>query len=164
MLLEEMTSAVRQHISLEPPDESWVMLRRQGLRQMNVLLQEGKLRPLDALVLMVLASRHSMQTGDVRMTLQDLRQELRVGSIAPTSYSLRRLRALGLVARVGGVAGRGFYVINPTISTAGGPCARRYHARLFKAAIEQAVPVRPATASAIRNRHALPSQLEPAAA
>lgn len=139
------------------------MLRRQGLRRLNALLKEGKLRPLDFLVLMVMAANQSMQTCDVRLTLADLCNELRVGSVSPTSHSLRRLRAAGFVARVGGVAGRGYYVISPLISTAGGPRARRYHASLFKAAMQQAAPVRPATPGAVAAGHALASQLAPAA-
>jgi len=143
-------------------DDKWIQLRRQGLLQMQALVQEGQLRQSDVVVLMTMALHQNMQTGDVRITLVELCKQLH-GGVGPMSHCLRRLRAAGLLARVGGLTGVGYYVVSPSVATCGGPRERRNHARLFDAALRQAVPVKPATASAIKARHALPSQLAPAA-
>ena len=143
-------------------DDKWIQFRRQGLWRMQALVQEGQLRQSDVVVLMTMALHQNMQTGDVRITLAELCKQLR-GGVGPMSHCLRRLRAAGLLARVGGLTGNGYYVVSPLVSSCGGPRERRNHERLFKAALEQQVPVRPATPAAVAARHALPSQLAPAA-
>jgi hypothetical protein len=130
---------------------------------LSALIEEGQLVPRDALVLLLLASQQAMRSGLVHVTLADLRRQLCVASVGPVSHSMRRLRALGLVARVGGERGRGCYVVSPLISTRGGYWERKHHARLFKAALKQQAPIRPATPGDVAARHALPSQLAPAA-
>ena len=159
-----LASALQKDCLLDPADNSWIALRRQGLLRLSALLREGLLRPSDALVLMVLATHQRMRTAQVRLTLEDLRQLLQVGSVGPVSHSMRRLRALGLVARVGGERGRGYYVVSPAFSSCGNLRERQHHERLFKAALKQQAPIRPATPGDVASRHALPSQLEPAAA
>jgi hypothetical protein len=153
-LLEQLAVTRRQGHSLDPPDESWVALRRQGLLRISVLVEEGQLLARDALVLMVLASHQRMSTGDVRLSLRDLARQLRLTSVGPVSHSVRRLRAAGFVALA-----KGRYVISPEISSCGGPRERRNHERLFAAALKQQAPIRPATPGDVAARHALPCQL-----
>ena len=148
-----------------PQEEGWIALRRQSIFLVQALVREGKLRQTDVVVLLALALNQDMRTGVVKITIAELCRQLRVGSSTPTAHSLRRLRSAGFVARVGGFAGSGFYVLSPEVATCGGPRERANHAKIFRAALRQAVPVKPATASAIRARHAMSSQLaQPAAA
>jgi hypothetical protein len=163
MLLEELAAPLPRNGPVDPLGNCWVAIRRQGLLHVAALVEEGQLAARDALVLMVLASHQKMKTGDVHLSLEKLRQLLQAGSVGPLSHSVRRLRALGLVARVGGERGRGYYVVNPLISSRGNLRERKHHERLFAAALKQQAPIRPATPGDVAARHALPSQLAPAA-
>jgi DNA-binding transcriptional ArsR family regulator len=145
-------------------DERFVLLKSGAMALLSEHVAAGRLMPGDVQVALTVANAIRVPDGTVVLSVRSLAAAVGTKSLARVSYSLRRLRACGLVVAVDKIRSWSTrWTVSPLLATVGGEGCRRRHQRLFAAALRQQEAPLPLPASAIKWRHAKPCQLAPAA-
>lgn len=118
------------------PREGYIRIQRETLRTVSLAALDGRLRPGDVPLLLLLAAGADWECGRVRTTIREAASVLKA---SPTRVmaSIHRLERLGLVRRPGKRRGRyATLCVSPDVAEAPLPFFREQHWRYWSRLVD----------------------------